>query len=464
MPACARAISRLPHLDDVSAAGALTGATFGRTMAATRERWLGEVLRTSRTFAAMTVCAGMLLAACGTSSAPGAPTATATASTGPAPATAPVTASAVATPTATASAFRPASGPAVSIAFADTHHGWALTDCGTAAAGKSPLANGVACRLAATADGGRTWTAAATGLPAGATLQFLDDRTGFASVGGGDCVQGACPGMILATTNGGATWNARYSGALALGSVDYTSPATAWGVASGALYQSTDGGATWASAQAPGGCSLDFVRFSTAENGIAGGHGSQGPCTIATRDGGASWRAVITGGADPSLRPALAAFAGTFDQVLQGAWQGGAQCAATDERLVFGGTGWLYVTCDPFNPGALAVLHTADGGATWQLAWGIQACLMGCHGDGGGQEPLFYLDGTTVWRVAPSGEARSTDGGRTWRSGGQLCRQGSGCPVSVAFVSAEDGWAVTQGGLYGTTDGGATWTQQWPAK
>ncbi len=399
----------------------------------------------------------LVLAACGNATATNpAPTRTptATASTAPTPTIGP----------APAPAAIPAAGPATSIAFADPRHGWALVGCGSASAGTTPVATSVACQLVATTDGGRTWHALAKGLPSGATLQFLGDHTGFAAVAGGGCVQGACPGVVLATTDGGATWTTRYAGPLQLTSVDYTAPTTAWGIASGQLRESLDGGATWVAARAPATCSLSFVRFRTAQDGVAGGHSAQGPCTIATADGGTSWRPVITGSADPALQPALAAFAKTFDQVLQQAWHGGAQCAATDERLLPGGAGWLYLNCDPFNPGALAVLRTADGGGSWQLAWGVQACLMGCHGNGQGQEPLFYLDGSTLWRVAPSGEARSTDGGRTWSSGGQLCPQGGGCPVSVAFVSAARGWAVAQNGVYATTDGGGTWTQAWPGQ
>jgi photosystem II stability/assembly factor-like uncharacterized protein len=413
----------------------------------------------------------LLLAGCGGAGTPaGAATGTAT----PPPATASATATSTATsstPPATASATTTAtasaatslflaSGPASGVVFADAQHGWALVDCGSTAAGKSPLP-GDACRLLATSDGGSTWAPVAAGLPAGANLQFVDDRTGFASVQGGGCVQGTCPGAVLGTTDAGATWKPVYSGPLQLTSVDYSTPSTGWAIVAGKLQQSTDGGAAWTAVSTPT-CQLRFVRFSSAQDGVAGGGGPSGPCTITTSDGGSSWQSTLTGTADPALKPALAAFSASFDPQLQRNWQGGAQCSVADARLLGSGSGWLYLNCDPFDPGALMVARTTDGGANWQFAWGIDACLMGCHSDGLGQEPLYFLDGSTAWRAAQSGEARTTDGGQTWASGGQLCQPGGGCPVSVAFVTATRGWAVTRDGLFASTDGGRTWTKQWP--
>ena len=421
--------------------------------------------------AAVVATGALLLAACGSTpaSTPTAPAVTATAATGTwtAPATATATQTATAatpTPSATATAT-PGSGatyafggPAPGVVFPDAQHGWALVDCGSAAAGKSPIP-GDACRLVATSDGGQTWTSVATGLPAGANLQFLDDHTGFATIQGGGCVQGTCPGFVFSTTDGGKTWTKAYIGALQLTSMDYAAASAAWAVVNGALESSADGGASWRAVSAPA-CKLDFVRFVSANNGLAGGGSAQGPCLITTSDGGATWQAAPTAAA---LAPALSAFKANLDGTLASQWQNGAQCSAADERLAGDGTDWLYLNCDPFSPGALLVARRAPGAATWQLAWGINACLMGCHSDGGGEEPLFYINGTTAWRAAPTGEARTTDGGQTWQTGASICPQGSACPASLAFVTANHGWAVTREGLFTTTDGGQTWSKQWPA-
>lgn len=54
--------------------------------------------------------------------------------------------------------------------------------------------------------------------------------------------------------------------------------------------------------------------------------------------------------------------------------------------------------------------------------------------------------------------ARTTDGGRTWRS---TCFAGAGGAATMSFVDDRHGWVIAGGTapvLYGTTDGGATWT------
>lgn len=374
-----------------------------------------------------------------------------------------------ATTTPTAVVLPPAAGPGRGVVFADASHGWSLVGCGAAGSGASPVP-GSACRLLATRDGGKTWVERAKGLPASARLQFLSPQVGFATVNGGNCIQGKCPGVILATADGGKTWSKRYTGPLNLSSIDFASAKSGWAMVAGALYHSTDGGAHWSAtvpAAAPTfpACKLRFVRFATSRAGIAGGGSSRGPCVIVTADGGATWRATVLGADSQSLSAAMAAYAKAmkFSGELQTMWKGGRQCVAERAQVAPGGAGWLEIICDPFNPGALAVMHTSDGGHGWHYAWGVAACLMGCHSVNGGKQPLFFLNGTTAWRVAPHGAQRTTDGGDTWTAGQDLC-QDPGCQVNLAFVSAADGWATTVSGqaLYATRDGGRTWTKAWP--
>jgi photosystem II stability/assembly factor-like uncharacterized protein len=363
-------------------------------------------------------------------------------------------------PAPPATSLSPAAGPNPGIAFLDASHGWALADCGAV---DSVVPNTTGCRLIATTDGGKTWTAAATGLPSTARLQFFSATAGFATVSGGMCAHGLCPGYVLATTDGGRTWTARYAGPVEVASIDFSSPAAGWSVVDGGVDQSTDGGVHWhesvAAAQGIGTkCKIAFVRFSSSLGGIAGGTGGSGPCLATTDDGGATWKLAGT----KPLQTALAQYAAAF-RLDATRWSGGQACAAEDGRMDADRTGWLAVGCDPFHPGALAVLRTSDGGTTWNYVWGVQACPMGCHSDNAGMQPLFFLNGAAVWRVAPHGVERTTDAGTHWSAGQPLCSD-PGCQVSLAFVSADLGWASTAYGqaVYMTRNGGQSWTRQWP--
>ncbi len=305
----------------------------------------------------------------------------------------------------------PAAGPGAGLAFRDPNHGWALTDC-TAARSLVPGQPG--CTLLATTNGGRTWSTIAKGLPASARLQFLTAQDGFATIEGGTCPHGLCPGYVIATTDGGRRWTTRYSGPVEIASIDFSSPKAGWSIVDGGVDTSTDGGVHWHQSVpfARGvmtACKMTVVRFSTEQTGIAGGSGAGGPCLATTTDGGSTWKlAAIPGG--------------------QGCTVAGAD-----------GGSWLEVSCG----GPITVWRSTDGGSTWQKAWS------------GGPRPLFFLNGTTAWR----GPQRTKDGGATWTNGQALAT------ATVAYLTADAGWARTAGGgtIYATTDGGAVWTKQWPA-
>jgi photosystem II stability/assembly factor-like uncharacterized protein len=302
-----------------------------------------------------------------------------------------------------------AAGPGAGVAFLDNSHGWALADC---TAGASLVPGQAGCTLLATTDGGRTWTAVAKGLPASAHLQFVTAQVGFATIEGGTCPHGLCPGYVIATTDGGRTWAIRYSGPVEIASIAFSSATAGWSIVDGGVDTSTDGGVHWHQSVpfargVMNACTMAFVRFSTGRAGIAGGSGAGGPCLATTADGGSTWK--------------LAAI------------PGGQGCT------VSGGAGsWLEVGCGT----ATTVWLSSDGGSTWQKAWS------------GGPQPLYFLNGTTAWR----GAQRTTDGGATWTNGQSL---GS---AAVAFVSTSEGWARMADGtaIYATTNGGATWSKQWP--
>ena len=88
------------------------------------------------------------------------------------------------------------------------------------------------------------------------------------------------------------------------------------------------------------------------------------------------------------------------------------------------------------NEGFSPILHTTDGGTTWQTqASGTTSVLAG----------VAFVDVSNGWAVGWEGTiVHTTDGGNTWES------QNSGTANrlwGVAFADANNGWAV---GEYGT--------------
>ncbi len=96
------------------------------------------------------------------------------------------------------------------------------------------------------------------------------------------------------------------------------------------------------------------------------------------------------------------------------------------------------------------VLHTADGGRTWERQeTGVDYTLAS----------VSFADPRNGWAVGDEGTIlRTADGGRSWR------RQDSPVPyflMGVAFVTPEEGWIVTERTtILHTDDGGRTWEVQ----
>lgn len=189
-------------------------------------------------------------------------------------------------------------GGVTTFQFLDANRGWAL---GRTATGS---ANGA---LWQTTDGGVNWQA--TTLPSTEfnALAFADANTGLL-VGNG--------GRVSRSTDGGKTWTAVASGVVqAFYGVRFTSATEAWIVgSSGTLLHSTDAGASWTAA--PGVQTFTHfrdIRFAGTKNGwVVGDAGT----ILATRDGGLTWSAQASGTAR-DLFSVFALDAGT-------AWIGGA--------------------------------------------------------------------------------------------------------------------------------------------
>jgi photosystem II stability/assembly factor-like uncharacterized protein len=136
------------------------------------------------------------------------------------------------------------------------------------------------------------------------------------------------------------------------------------------------------------------------------------------------------------------------------------------------GSAQTWVNLDPFNqpPGNLLhsvsfvdetygwtvgeggyILHSADGGSTWQE-----------QGEGVTEEDLFcvdFVDRQHGWACGNSGVIVYTeDGGQSWE---QQTTNTNENLLGVEFVDTRNGWVVGEGGtILNTTDGGQTWSQQ----
>ena len=102
------------------------------------------------------------------------------------------------------------------------------------------------------------------------------------------------------------------------------------------------------------------------------------------------------------------------------------------------------------------LLHSADGGATWETQWGGGAADLRLN-------DVDMLDGQTGWAVGDATAARhalvlhTTDGGATWteQDPGDVTYD----LAAVHVLDAQTAWVVGDGEqILRTTDGGATWT------
>jgi parallel beta-helix repeat protein len=106
-----------------------------------------------------------------------------------------------------------------------------------------------------------------------------------------------------------------------------------------------------------------------------------------------------------------------------------------------------------------AIVHTADGGLTWQLQ-DVFPAFKGCQ-----VTDISAVDDQTAWATLSSGFVippqgailHTTDGGATWVE--QTIPAGlAGGMKGVKGLSRNEAWAVAEGGtVLHTTDGGATW-------
>jgi photosystem II stability/assembly factor-like uncharacterized protein len=259
---------------------------------------------------------------------------------------------------------------------------------------------------------------------------------------------------VLRTVDSGATWEritvpGAAADSLQFRDVHAVNADVAYLLAAGPgsrsrIYKTSDGGGTWQLqfTNADSSAFYDCFAFWDASHGLAFSDAVAEHFMIRlTTDGGAHWTPV-TANALPPAQPGEGAFAASGTCVVTLA-----------PRHAWVGTG---------AADTARVLHTRDGGLTWNAA---ATPIAG--GRSAGIAALAFRDalhGIALGGDVADANARTdnvavtADGGRTWRLGG---RPGfSGAVYGAAIVPGRPGWVVAVGpkGLDYSRDDGATWT------
>jgi photosystem II stability/assembly factor-like uncharacterized protein len=296
-----------------------------------------------------------------------------------------------------------------SVDFTDAQHGWVTG----------------ASEILATTDGGAHWRALPEPCPVIRTVHFVSPLDGFAVAGGNLTYQGvAYPpmagGVLLSTTDGGATWR-RLAGPAGVQTVCFSDTRRGWLGASGNIYGTVNGGRSWALA-VQGRAGTDTVAEVECAGPRAGWAEVIGPGAalghrphIGYHTSGRAWQPIFaeqytTG---PGLRKRVRAespgsYPGPFSAIsrteavfigwcpacsapasprllgpapLDIALRGGAVLLrrgriaglsqATATAFVTASDGWVVGLGQSRRTTSL-IMHTADGGRTWQSQYALQ--------------------------------------------------------------------------------------------
>ena len=276
------------------------------------------------------------------------------------------------------------------IDMADASNGWAIGPVG----------------LAHTTDGGATWTSQDCGAGSDKLLTVSAIDASNAWVGGEW-------GLLRRTTDGGATWQS-YDRSVDDGnvnSVQFINSSTGWVGCAYAGFHTTDGGASWTWDDLPGSC-----VFTDANDGWGCSYAHVGRTT----DGGASWSYTV----------------------LPGAYY-------TSSDVAFGDPEHGIAVCKYAVP--CQAWRTDDGGATWTaIDWAAQNLAVTPNFD------RIAMVGTSAWCFGGTTVLHTGDGGVTWDS------EDTGLvdPRGGDFTDDQHGWVVgDNGAILATSDGGAVDTQ-----
>lgn len=116
--------------------------------------------------------------------------------------------------------------------------------------------------------------------------------------------------------------------------------------------------------------------------------------------------------------------------------------------------GWAVGSDEPRGyPGY--IIHTTDGGYTWEMQFGAQPI------DAWYFHNVDFVDNQYGWAVADANQMkRTTDGGITWQD---INKPILGAFWAMDFIDRNTGWMAehfTGGNIFKTTDGGSNWQLQ----
>jgi photosystem II stability/assembly factor-like uncharacterized protein len=272
--------------------------------------------------------------------------------------------------------------------------------------------------------------------------------------------------VVLRTADGGATWHVLVEiiGETLLG-IDMVDDRTGWVVgAEGVVYKTEDGGRTWT--PEPDGAwppvythapvtmkarkegdiaptineSVASIFFADDRTGWAVGDAPTGTgfdvrgLVLGTIDGGKTWtelKDASGNGAPFSINDVW------FTSPTEG-WAAGGNVENAEEDVL---------------------LHTADGGKTWERRpTGAAEYLRAVRFVDPSRGFVVGMTVDTVTQdLGPSKILATEDGGKTWTAVFTSPRSF----FDVTFADANRGWAVgDRASIYATTDGGKTWRQQ----
>ncbi len=308
-------------------------------------------------------------------------------------------------------------------------------------------------RWALSSDQGATWKSLPGSQPGPAPgaisgLWFFDTQRGLAS---------SSDGGFLATDNGGRTWTAQASGPdRTWANLHFTSDGTGWALAADGLRRSIDRGLNWSTISLPGATprvlhAVD-ARQAWVLVSVCTDANNPASCSTqwqATRDGGVNWVRVPVPDGVVRLHFTSStdgiAFAGSRVHVTSDGgqtWTESAFAAPTlalkQIRFVDTRRGWMLFSgvVGPRGGNASGLLLTRDGGRSWSASALPGALVL---------EDMAFADPMNGWIVGGNGTILATrDGGEHWEL------QKSGTPRGLRVVAAFDAFTAWVGGERGS--------------
>lgn len=316
-------------------------------------------------------------------------------------------------------------------------------------------------------DGGKTWTKQTVPDPTliPQAIAFTDSSHGVMILTTKlYCGQGPCSSIIYLTQDGGKRWQAVYhtdpntpdlienghpviAKSVALTTLVFTDANNAWAYGTGCsdlagqhcqpvIVATNDGGVGWSQVTLPQlSCPCSDMAHPTTNDGwIIAGERGPSPTVLATHNGGQTWSEIQ----DPA-----------------------GQTMAFNQQIFFSSAslGWLLSGSEPgAGQQGKTLYHTTDGGKTWTEIAGAP------FGDQSGGLPSSGYVGPIVFTTAQDGWITSgrlgllhtTDGGKTWNRVTGMGHQDA--LQALRFSDPKHGWLLSSYQLWKTVDGGATWT------